>query len=297
MLVPGRNAYRLAESLSSTTNIPIVNVQSKLFPDGEHYIRVLETEKVKGSTTIVVETMYPGQNDAFIEILMLLDAVRRLNPRKIVLIVPYLAYSRQDKVFLEGEPVTGKIVLETMLKYADHMLVYDIHSLKLISGKTSVKNLLFFDLMVAKILEKTRNPVILAPDKGALHRARFVAEKLGLEYDYLIKHRDRITGEVAMEPKTLDIRDRDVVIIDDIISTGGTIAKAARRVLESGARRVYVAATHALLINNAIDKLKKACVEKLYTIDSLGIRHEDPFIEYVDYYDGLWEAVLSIVGE
>ncbi len=295
-MIPGRNAYRLAEKLSLTTNTPIIHIQRKLFPDGEHYIRIPETEKVKGSTVIVIETMYPRQNDAFIEILMLLDAVRRLNPMKIIIVVPYLAYSRQDKVFLEGEPITGKIVLETILKYTDHMLVYDIHSLKLIEGKTNVKNLLFFDLMVSKILEKTRNPVILAPDKGALHRAKFVAEKLGLEYDYLVKHRDRITGEVTMEPKTLDIKDRDVVIVDDIISTGGTIAKATRRVLESGARRVYVAATHALLINNAIDKLKKAGVEKLYTIDSLGIRHKDSSIEYVDYYGRLWETVLEIVG-
>jgi ribose-phosphate pyrophosphokinase len=295
-LIHGKQAERQARELAEKYNLKIVNVQYKLFPDGEHYLRITDPEIVKDGEVLIINTMYPRQNDSYLETLMLIDAVKRLQPRNIILVLLYLAYARQDKVFLPGEPVTGEIVVDTIMgRGVDRLFVIDIHSSKLIEKYgEKASNILVSDLLVEKALEYSDNPLILAPDKGALHRARFAAERHNLEYDYLVKHRDRVTGEVSIEPKEIDVRGRDVVIIDDIISTGGTIAVASRNMKKLGARRIYVAATHSLLVGNALNKIKSSGVEKIITGDTLGIKHSDPLIEYVTITSRIYDTIKGL---
>lgn len=287
IIIAGRNYELFAEKYASLLGYEWVKVNTKMFPDGELYVRIDKPELIRGDKVIILNTMYPGQNDSFLETLMLIDASRRAGAETIVVIIPYLAYARQDKVFLEGEPVTAGIVVKALkMAGADALVVVDIHSIKTLDEFNGITmNVLVSDKLVEKSLEILSKPVVIAPDKGAVHRAKYAADKYGLEYDYLIKKRDRITGEVSMEPKELNINRQDVIIIDDIISTGGTIASAARMLLSRGARRVVVAATHGLLIGNALDKIRSAGVEKIYIANTLGIIHEDPLVEIVDISD------------
>ncbi len=296
VVISNRNARWIAETLLSGNGFEIVDIQYKVFPDGEHYVRISDPAKVEGQTAIVLSSMYPRQNDSFIETLMLADAARRAGAKRVIGIITYMAYARQDKLFLPGEPVTGKIVVNALDYYFDHIFVIDIHSIKLINSK-KFTNLLFFDLLVDRIIKDWRvsNPLILSPDKGALHRAKFAAEKHGLDYDYLVKHRDRITGEVSVMPKELSVKGRDVIIVDDIASTGGTLVLAARKVLEAGASRVFVSVSHALLVGNALEKIKNSGIKGFYTLPTLGLKHNDPLIVYVNYGNELLETIRKWV--
>jgi ribose-phosphate pyrophosphokinase len=297
VVISGGGLDIIAEKIAAGLNAELIRPVLRVFPDGEHYIRIEDTSNVKDSCIVLVDTMYPWQNDSLLRILMIHDAVWRLGARCIVDFIPYLAYARQDKIFLEGEPVTGELVLNLLTRGVKNLVVVDIHSRRLLTSRENVLNLLFFDKLVSKIItdNNVEDPIIISPDTGALHRAEYAARRLKLEYDYLVKHRDRITGQVTLEPKRLNVRGRDVVIVDDIISTGGTIAKAARMLLEQGANEVYVAASHALLVGNALEKILSSGVRKIYTLQTLGVRHRPP-VTYVDYSAEAASTIRSLVG-
>jgi ribose-phosphate pyrophosphokinase len=187
-------------------------------------------------------------------------------------VVPYFAYARQDKRFLEGEPVSvGALLKAVEAAGADALAVVDIHKPSSLDEWLRIPhfNVLPVGELAGYFRGKLRDPVVLAPDKGALHRAQLAAQVLGAEYDYLEKSRDRVTGEVKIAPKSVDVGGRDVLFIDDIISTGGTLVAAAKEVLALGAKRVYAACTHALLVSGALDKLYAAGVEEVVATDTV----------------------------
>lgn len=297
-VIPGSNAYNLARKIAGKLNAPLLDVHRKTFPDGENYIRI-DYEKITVSPdyNIVVNTLYPRQNDSFIETLLLLNAAYPEASKATIAVIPYIAYSRQDKLFLRGESISLEVILSCLRSAgADILITVDVHNPIILKRyfKGISKNILISDLLVKASLKYLDNPLVLAPDKGALNRARYAALKLGLEFDYLVKQRDRITGEVSLAPKELSIRERDIVIIDDIISTGGTIALAAKKCLENGARKVVVAATHSLLVGNALEKIRKAGVNKLITTNSIPIEETD-FIEVIDLCDVIINELKRVI--
>ena len=297
-VAPGISYASEAKRLSSYLGATYLEVRHKVFPDGERYLRIEGSSRVDGKPVVVVNTMFPNQNDSFIETLMLINAAKKAGASKIVTFIPYLAYARQDKVFLEGEPISAEVVVKAIRNVGgDCLVVVDAHSEKVLRlFGTCTVNLLVFDKLVEKALQHTNNPVIIAPDEGALHRAEYAAKKLGLDYDYLVKHRDRETGSIRIEPKEISVKERDVIIVDDIISTGGTIAEAAKMILSQGARRIVVAASHGLLVGGALEKMRKAGIYRVYLANTLGVKYDDPLIEYVDILDVAANAIRSLLG-
>ncbi|ADV64898.1 ribose-phosphate diphosphokinase [Desulfurococcus mucosus] len=286
--------YRLAGEIGAET----LGVVEKVFPDGEQYVRISEPEKAKGSKVVVVSTMYPMQDQAFIKLLMLGDALARSQAAMYLAVIPYLAYSRQDKVFMPGEPVSALIVVNT-LKAAGFrkLVVVDFHSSSLLSQLNDyIVNVMVSDLLVKTLMSDAERPVILAPDKGALERARFAANSIGVDYDYLVKSRDRVTGEVSYTPRELRVAGRDVIIVDDIVSTGGTIAEASRMLMKQGARRIHVATSHGLLVGNALTRMLDAGVRRIALANTLGVRVDHPLVEYVDVVPRLATVVKEILG-
>jgi len=284
VIVPGSNYVDESRRLARLLDAEFIDTQHKVFPDGENYVRLNNVDVVKDSVVIVSNTMYPAQNDSFIETLMLVNAVNNAGASITHVFIPYIAYMRQDKVFQPGEPVTADVVV-TSLKSIGVKCVYtmDAHSPAVLERNLSCySNIIVSDILVQQVLKNTSNPLIIAPDKGAVHRAEIAAKKFNLEYDYLIKERDRVTGEVSIKPKEVSVKDKTVVIIDDIISTGGTIVEASRFLYKLGAKEVYVCSTHGLLIGNAIERILDSGVKKIITANTLGIKHENPRIEYVD---------------
>ncbi|QOR94319.1 ribose-phosphate diphosphokinase [Thermosphaera chiliense] len=299
VIVPGRNYSEQAARIASILNYPLAKVYWKEFPDGEQYVRIENPELLSAKTAVVVNTMYPGQDRSIMETLMLVDACARAGAIDVKLVIPYLAYSRQDKLFLPGEPVSFSIVLKTLRNAgATGLVTVDSHSPeRLAEFQGETVNLLVSDLLVQEALKYSSNPVVIAPDKGALKRAEYAAVKLGLRFDYLVKTRDRVTGQVSYQPREISISGEDIVIVDDIISTGGTIAEASKLLLENGASSIIVAATHGLMLGNALEKIRAAGVRKIILADTLASRIRDDLVEYTDVSRRLAEAVEKVLEQ
>lgn len=275
MIVLSLSEFRnLAGKIASLLEAEHVVFEYKLFPDGESYIRLpVEKVNVEGQDIVLVQSLYPQQDKRLVELFFMLDLVKRLGASRVIVVAPYLAYSRQDKEFRPGENISILTVLKILEKLGtDIFLTVDIHKedvLKEVSMKAL--NVCIYEEVASFLRGKVlpSETVILGPDKGALGRAKSVASLLGCEYDYLEKSRDRITGEIAVKPKELNVADRNVVIVDDIISTGGTIALAAKSVKELGAKRVIAICTHGLFVRNAVERMISSGVDEIVTSDSI----------------------------
>jgi len=295
LIAPGSNFTRQSLELARLLGAGLIDVERKIFPDGEMYVRLKSLPGDGADTVIVANSMYPNQDSSLLETLLLLNAAQKNGAKSIILVTPYLAYMRQDKIFLHGEPVSAEVVLNILSHGINKGVVVDVHNPSLLEGKPWI-NMLVSDILVEGALKHVSKPVVIAPDKGALERAKYAAAKLGLDFDYLIKERDRVTGEVSIKPRSISVENRDVVIVDDIISTGGTLAEAARFLISQGARRVVVVATHGLLVGGALRKIRDAGISRVVLADTLGLIHEDPILEYVNIAPRLREAVEEVLS-
>lgn len=239
----------------------IIDVEIKKFPDGEKYVRVMG----EGKEAAVVSSTFNPQDERIMELILLGDALRERGFERLKAVVPYFAYSRQDRVTKVGEPVSVRAVMRVLGVYYDELYVFDIHNPKTLDyfpGKA-------FNLSPARAIadyfgEKLGEGIVLAPDKGALERAAAVAERLGLEYSHFEKRRISPT-EVQMVPVDVDVAGKNVLIVDDIISTGGTMIRAAELLGRMGADRVFVAATHGVFAEGAVERVSRAVDELAVT--------------------------------
>lgn len=268
-VVVGSASQRLAARVAKGLKCGLVRREIRRFPDGEFYIRL--TSRVKGERVAVIQSTCHPQNDNLVELLLTLDAVRDLGAKRVTAVVPYLAYARQDKRFRPGEAVSFNTVLKLIrMAGADELVTVDVHEGEKIGGKGfPVENLTAMPLL-GKFLGKMnlKDAVAMGGDQGSEERARAVAAEMGAEHDYLEKKRITPT-KVLTKPKKLDVRGRDVVIVDDIISTGGTVVEAAKILRRQGARRVYAACTHGVLACDALGRLRAAGVKKIVATDTI----------------------------
>jgi ribose-phosphate pyrophosphokinase len=204
---------------------------------------------------------------------MMIDAVKRMGAEKIIVVIPYLAYARQDKIFRPGESKFANIVLcliDSMR--VDELYVVDVHAPKILDEvQCKWINIDSMKLLADYIKSlDVKDIAVVAPDKGAVERSKAFAKHFGedVPVDYFEKVRDLKTGEITMSGK-LTLKNRDVVVSDDIIATGGTMAKAIKLAKSSGANRVFAVATHALLLQNARFKIIKAGADEIIGTDSI----------------------------
>jgi len=272
----------MCESLANELNIEKVDIEKKKFPDGEVYIRI--PKSVTNENVIIVNTGYPSQNDRIIETLLAIDTLRDLGASRVTLLMPYVPYARQDRRFREGEPISIKTLLKSLsCLELDNLIVVNIHkthSLQYFEGVSINVNVLPY--LAKEAAKELTELVVLAPDKGALGDAQSIAKELKAEWDYLEKFRDRITGEVSIRPKELDVRDKNVLIVDDMISTGGTLALATKELKKRGAKNVIAVVAHALLVNDAVKKLKDVGLQKIVTANTLAKDYNEEILQLVD---------------
>lgn len=260
MIVVGSGAGHLEGEVRALGG-ELVEVEIKKFPDGEKYVRVLGS----GDEALVVQSTFKPQDENLIELLLIGDALRERGFTKLRAVVPYLAYSRQDRVTKEGEPISVRAIMREIGLYYDELYVFDLHNpetLRFFPGKAV--NLSPARAIAEYFKDKLGDGVVLAPDKGARARARAVAEKLGLEYSHFEKKRVS-PREVKMWPVDIDVVGKNVLIVDDIISTGGTMVKAANLLRARGAEKIFVAATHGVFAEGAIERVSRAVDELAVT--------------------------------
>ncbi len=249
-VVAGSASFILGERVAKEGGWEFIKPDIKKFPDGEIYVRVPEIDE----DVILVQTTYP--NDKIIELFLLQDALREMGVKKIITVVPYFGYSRQDKIFNSGEAISARAMARHIALNADAVISIDLHALSILSWFDIPTVHLHATVPISKYLSSKNVEVVISPDKGGYERAKLVAEKMDAEFDYLEK--TRLSGtDVVIKPKNLDVDGKIVGIVDDIISTGGTIARASEQLRNQGAKKIYAVCTHGLFINNAIENMKK----------------------------------------
>jgi len=270
IVVPGPASQSLGKKVAEILNARIVPVNLKTFPDGEYCLRF--EGDLKDEEVIVVQTTGPPQDTNIMQLLLMLDTAKDLGAKKVTAVVPYLAFARQDKRFLQGEVVSA----ETLVKLieacgTDRFITVNIHAentLKRFSVPT--ENLSAITLLAEQFKSRGLDGAFsLSPDKGAIKLAEEADKVLGGGCGWLRKERDRYTGEIQVEEKSLNVKGRDVIVFDDIISTGGTIARAVKMLKTQGARRVYAACVHPLLIGEAKKKITESGAEEIVGTDSI----------------------------
>ncbi|NYB51374.1 MAG: ribose-phosphate diphosphokinase [Methanobacteriaceae archaeon] len=267
MIIGGSSSQKLAANIAHEIGDVLCPLESRKFPDGERYIRI--KGEVEDGVVVVQSTGYP-QDENLMELFLILRTLQSMGVKDIRTVIPYFGYGRQEKSFNQGEAVSAEVVCH-LLQCAGASEIYSINlHEKSICDLFNVPayNLSAMPTIAQYIKEKVDDPVIVAPDKGALGFAEEIAGILNCESDYLEKV--RISPEkVETKPKNLDVEGRDAVIIDDIISTGGTIVNACSILREHQARKIVVTCVHPVLVEDALLKIFSAKADDVVGTDTL----------------------------
>lgn len=250
-MVSGSASVPLSRELSSALSAELVVAEVSNFADGEIYVRV--PERLEGEEVVLVQTTYP--NEKLLELFLLQDALSDAEVSRLTVVIPYFAYGRQDRRFKEGESVSSRAVARRVQIEADRVVTVDVHD-KRVMGYFDVPAVDVTGMpALARCFSKDGVDMILAPDENAARHARSIGELMKVPWDHLKKERiDSWTVET--EEKPLNVRGLRVAIVDDVISTGGTMASAARIVKKQGARSVVAGCVHGLFVGGAEDRLK-----------------------------------------
>lgn len=270
IVIPGPASQTLGVKVARILNSEVVNVSFKDFPDGETYVR-LEGD-VRDKDALLIQSTYNPQDKNLMQLFLLINAVRSMGAANLRIVIPYLAYARQDKQFKSGEPLSIKVIISILERLGvDEVYTIDIHEPKVLKHF----NIRSIDLSAMSLFGEyfkkmgLKNPLVIAPDDGAIHRAEAVSRVLGSDYISFEKFRDKDTGEITMEYRKLDVEGRDTIIIDDIISTGGTMIKTIQMIKKQGGGEVFAAATHTILIGEAKSKILAAGATDIIGTDTV----------------------------
>jgi len=269
-VIGGNASQDLAKRLARKLKATYINTELRTFPDGEN--KVALSAKPKKNRIIVVQSTYPPVDSNLLQCLSLVSKAKQFSSN-VVAVVPYMGYARQDKEFLRGEIVSMQVIAKLFKGAgATKIIVVDIHSLiGLKHFKISAKNVSAVPELVKFFKKlKLKEPLVVSPDLGGKKRAKEFANLLGSNYIALKKKRSRKTGKVKIISTNLkQVIGRDIILVDDMISSGGSIIKATEFLKKQKCKRVFVSCTHALLVGDAEKRIKKAGVSKIVSTNTI----------------------------
>lgn len=270
----GRKHPDLAKRISEYLGVPLGQRTIEPFPDGELHVKF--DEDVRGRDLFIVQPTCQPVNESLMELLILIDCARRASAKRITAVAPYFGYARQDRKEEGRVPITAKLIANLMVTAgADRVLTVDLHAAQ-IQGffDIPVDNLFAEPVLSHYYMEKKLDKLVLvSPDVGNAKRARMYAERLG--GDLAIIDKQRVSGK-DVEIGTLigDVAGKTVLMMDDMISTAGSICGAAKLCMEKGAKAVHVGATHAVLCGPACERLRDAPIEEVVVTDTVPVPQE-----------------------
>ena len=297
-LFRGNANQGLSEAICTALGMPIGRAKVGRFSDGE--IQVEMQDNVRGRDVYLLQPTCAPANDHLMELLIMVDACRRASAGRITAVIPYYGYARQDRKVLPRAPITASLVANLLTAAGvERVLTMDLHAGQ-IQGffDCPVDNLYAAPTLCGYLSGKIvgERTVIVSPDAGGVERARYFAKRLGAGLAIIDKRRSGPNQAEALHIIG-DVRDRDVVIIDDMVDTAGTLGKAAQALKAGGAQRVLAAATHAVLSGPAVERLVGSVIEKLIVTDTIPLSAEavaSGRVEVVSVAPIFAEAIRSI---
>jgi len=258
-------AQKICGHLDTTLGRALVST----FSDGE--IRVEIGENVRGRDVFLIQSTCPPANHNLMELLIMIDAVKRASARRITAVIPYFGYARQDRKVAPRVPITAKLVADLLSTAgADRILTMDLHAGQLQGFfDIPVDNLYASPLMIPYISKNFNHDLsIVSPDAGGVPRARAYAKRLGASLGLIDKRRDA-PGKAKAMNLIGDVMGKEVVILDDIIDTAGTLSEAAQVIIHNGARKIHACCTHAVLSGPAVDRIRNSEMNRLVVTDTI----------------------------
>lgn len=263
-LLSGSSTPTLAKQIAQKLQIELIACEISKFSNGEK--RIWIKDQLRGENVILVQSFVTAVDETIIETLLMIDALERMGVRHINLIIPWMGYSLQDKVFRKGEPISAKVIAKIISNsYVKRVLLMDLHN-------DSIPG--FFDIPTSYLSANKifiehikqnfdlQQAVVVSPDFGGLKKARTLAQQLNLDLANIDKTRDLQTGEVKAVDLHGDVQDKIALVIDDVIVSGSTVVEAANCLKKSGAKQVIFLASHALFAGNAVNKIVNSAVDQ-----------------------------------
>ena len=270
----GNSNITLAQKIADGLGVPLGEAQVKKFSDGEISINI--NESVRGADTYIVQSTCDPVNDNLMELLIMIDALKRASAGRITAVIPYYGYARQDRKAKSRDPITAKLVADLIeAAGADRVLTMDLHANQ-IQGyfDIPVDHLLGGPILVDYFAKKQiEDLVVVSPDHGSVKRVRAVAEKLDIPMAIVDKRRPKANISEVMNIIG-DVKDKNILLIDDMIDTAGTLVNAANAIRKMGGKEIYASFTHPVFSGPAIQRLKDSCIKEIVILDTIALPKE-----------------------
>ena len=279
MIVSGEGYPELAERIADRLDMDLSGVELVKFPGGELYARYLES--VRGADMFIVQSLCEPINENLMQMLIMIDAAKRASAKRIVAVIPWYAYSRQDRKTKPREPITARLIANMIQAAgAERVMTMDLHTGQIegyftfpVDHLTAMHT--FVDYFVEQGFKDADDAVVVAPDTGEVKVAKQLAGHLRLPWAIVNKMRDR-PDRTEVTHVIGDVAGKRVVMIDDIIATGGTLVNAAERLEKEGATEVWAAATHGEFSGNAYEKIEDSLIKEVVVTDTLPLKSGRP---------------------
>ncbi len=300
-IVSGNSNLPLAEAISAYLDVPLTKCVCRRFADMEIFVEI--QENVRGEDVFVIQSTSFPANDNLMELLIIIDALKRASARRITAVIPYYGYARQDRKVGPRTPISAKLVANLIVRSgADRVMNLDLHAGQ-IQGFFDIPtdNLFALPVFVRAIKERFTEDhmTVVSPDVGGVVRARNVAQRIGAPLAIVDKRRER-PGESEVANVIGTVAGRTCIFIDDIVDSGGTLVNAAAALMERGAREVYAYITHGVLSPGAAQRVENSALKALVITDSIqaldDIR-QTPNIEFLTVAPLMGEAIARTANE
>jgi ribose-phosphate pyrophosphokinase len=267
----GNANRKLSLSICEHLQIPLSVAEVRRFSDGEIFVEI--GENVRGRDVFIIQPTSPPVNDHLMELVIMVDAMRRASARRITAVLPYYGYARQDRKVRPRVPITAKVVADMMMVVGvRRLLTMDLHAGQ-IQGffNIPVDNLYAAPILLDHISNKFSNVVMVSPDAGGVERTRAFAKRLNADLAIIDKRRDRANECSAMNVIG-DVKGKTAVLLDDMVDTAGTLCSAADILVKQGAKEVHACCSHGVLSGPAIERLEASKIENLVITDSIQLQ-------------------------
>jgi ribose-phosphate pyrophosphokinase len=269
MLLTGSAHPKLGEEVSDHLDIPLCDATITRFSDGEISVQI--NENIRGSDVFVIQPTCTPVNDNIIELLLMIDALKRASAGRITTVIPYYGYGRQDRKVQPRVPISSKLVADLLeAAGADRVLTVDLHAGQIQGFFNIPVDHLYASPVIVDYLRKKEfeNLVVVSPDAGGVERARAFAKRLDAGLAIVDKRRERANVSEVMHVIG-DVKGHDTLLLDDMIDTAGTIVQAAKALADKGSNRVMAACSHAVLSGPAIDRLNDSVLEEIIVTNTI----------------------------